>query len=255
MGIDAENRITWIDSLKFIACFIVFLGHYCSAFYFSIQDTWWLGVPIIKLFYAVIFGTWWVYVFCILSGWLATKKSIKSFRELLGAFLYRYLRFVLPVLIGIVVVWVIWRFGGFQNYEVGLMYSSDFLMDPYQQNYCFMDTIKSAILLTNQFIGPLWVLRDIFAGTCLIYAFNYIRNKSNMRTTFALGAGFLVVCAGLYKLYPLLHSDLYYTLMTTVGGIAPSILEEREQDFREGIRVYYNSFTCSVNVPVVVEML
>lgn len=103
----ATKRIIWIDEVKFIACLAVFGGHYCNVFSFSIlQSNSIFNYPIAKLFCVFIMGNWWVYVFCIISGALATNKTIKSFGQLIGALFNRYLRFVLPVLIANMIVFL-----------------------------------------------------------------------------------------------------------------------------------------------------
>ena len=174
MGI--KKRLEWIDGLKFIACFIVFLGHYVSAFSFAIPNET-FSQTIWKLFYFIVFGNWWVYVFCIISGYFAAIKHIISGRHLFILIFNRYIRFIFPVFCGNIIVYLISCTFGFHNYELGQVYQSSFLMEPYKNPLTLLGTVKSALLLNNEYIGPLWVLRDIFMGTCFIYVFSYLQRK------------------------------------------------------------------------------
>lgn len=213
-----KERVIWIDGLKFIACFIVFLGHYYSAFGFLINTNSLFIQSVYKIFHAFIFGNWWVYVFCIISGWLATKRHITYFKDLIYALTNRYVRFVLPIFVANLLVYAIWVMDGFSNYAMGTAYDCEFLMEPYQNQYSLSDVFVSSLLLDNRFIGPLWVLRDILIGNCLTYTFIFLKNNFYKGILLFAFIFFSIICMGGWICFREMHSDLYYVLLTLYGG-------------------------------------
>ena len=121
-----RKRERWIDNLKLLACMAVFWGHFYSSFYGQLLDKSFLKrtdniiIFIIRHVMNIVFnGGWWVFIFCIISGWLAWKKNIPTGKDLLKALFHRYLRFAIPVLIANLFVVAISKTIGYHAFEVG----------------------------------------------------------------------------------------------------------------------------------------
>ncbi len=185
--LNGKKREAWIDNLKFIACIAVFWGHFYSAFYGQLLDTSFLAkadsvcIFIIKHVLNILFnGDWWVYVFCIISGWLAWKKDVKTVKELTKAIAHRYIRFVVPVFAANILVIIIDRTIGFYSADVGVAINNNWLASNYCNRPSIAHVFTSALCLSNEYIGPIWVLKYIFWGTCVVYGIKYIATKFNV---------------------------------------------------------------------------
>ena len=204
---NTKGRQLWIDNIKLIACVAVFWRHFYSSFYGQLKDTSWLNdsdicvVFVMQHILNILFnGGWWVFVFCLISGWLAWRKNINTIEDLAKALLHRYIRFVLPVLIANCFVVVIGKTIGFHAFEVGTTIGNEWLAGNYTSTPQANHILKSALLLNNEYVGPLWVLLYIFVGTCAIYCLKYLSYKCHLDNTSA--------CLGILAIWPV----AYYTL-------------------------------------------
>lgn len=208
----------------------VFWCHFNNAFYFHLEDPSFLSAADNKMIFAAthifnifINGGWWVFVFCIISGWLAWQKKINDFRGLIKALFHRYLRFVIPVFFTNVVVVIIDKTIGIRSLEIGNELKDDWLIGQYSGAPQIEHVFKSALLLNNEFSEPLWVIRYIFIGTCFIYILKYLQNKFNIYSNCYL---VILICwpVGYYCLRNAAFS-WFYAVVVLAGGILLSASE------------------------------
>lgn len=237
MDTSPKKRILWLDNTKLIACVAVFWGHYYNAFYGQLSDTSFLTAADNAFIFAVrhvlsiLFdGAWWVFVFCIISGWLAWQKRVDSLKSLIHVIARRYLRFAIPVLAANIVVVIVGNTIGFHSYDVGNAINNPWLAQAYEFPPGIGDVVKSAALLNNEYIGPLWVLKYIFAGTCIIYCMKYISDKMRIDNR-SLS---MLMVAIWPVLYYLSHNDPFgwYYVAVTMGGclLKSPVPVEKEDD-------------------------
>lgn len=175
-----NDRISWIDYLKIIACLMVFVGHYYNAFY-SFCNT----IPNLNKYVVMVFdkfpapymdGNFWVCVFCILSGYLSAKKTISSLKQLFCECILRYFRFLIPLLFINVSIYIVDLVFGFKSIELSLLYNNNWL-GSFFLNITLMGVLKNSITLGSQLNGPLWMIRPLFFGNILILLLKYIKDK------------------------------------------------------------------------------
>ena len=220
------KRERWLDNLKLIACVAVFWGHFYSSFYGQLQNPSFLSrldnvfIFVTQKVLNILFnGGWWVFVFCIISGCLAWQKEIESFSELIKTLIHRYIRFVIPVFFANAFVFFIGRTIGFHAFEVGSVINNQWLAANYSNAPQAGHVLLSALLLTNEFIGPLWVLKYIFIGTCVIYCLKYLLCVFKIDNDNSESA-FLVILNGWLLFYVALHNYVvsWFYVIATVGG-------------------------------------
>ncbi len=131
-----SNRVKWIDGLKGLACVFIFTHHFLLAFLPSLY----YGTDAVSHYKYDIFlshsilsfpivGNYWVFIFCILSGFVLTigldkkldinKVSIKMFK--------RYIHFAIPLLFLGMVAFVFNKYGIFSNIRVSAITGSPWL--------------------------------------------------------------------------------------------------------------------------------
>lgn len=106
----------------------------------------------------------------------------------------------------------------FNNYEISDTYS---LINYYNRTYLIEDVFISSLIMDDRFIAPLWVLRDIFIGSCPVYFYSFFKNNACRGGVCII---FLIACVGLYRFIPTIHTDLYYTLLTLCGGMFLNVI-------------------------------
>lgn len=96
-----NKRIAWIDGLKFFASLGILLGHFHCAFYNLCEIkpdlNRAIAVGLNGILHFATNGTYLMYIFCVLSGYLASRKKVDSLKELVSVLGIRYLRFVISV--------------------------------------------------------------------------------------------------------------------------------------------------------------
>ena len=239
------KRKIWLDNLKIIACVAVFWGHFHNSFYGQLQDPAFLTsadkllVFLSQHVFNFMFnGGWWVFVFCIISGWLAWKKEIDSINKLAKTLVHRYLRFVIPVLVANIFVVIISKTIGFHSAEVGKELNNAWLAANYENAPQAAHILKSAFLLNNEFVGPLWVLIYIFVGTCVLYCWKYLACKLHLSNTAA--------CLVILAMWPVVYYASYkygtrwfYATVVVEGSLLSLSCqnEEKEADHKNLIAI------------------
>lgn len=170
------NRFLWIDGLKGIACFGVFGAHFLSSFYTFSSVGQAQTAPFVKLFInyfcALFQGDMWVYVFCMLSGYLIARTRVDSFKKLAARTYNRYLRFALPFAVLGVFVWLLSLTAGINKGVYAEYFNNTWIGGDLVVS--IKDVLRFTFLFDSRINGNIWVVKDIFLGNVLIYFFDYV---------------------------------------------------------------------------------
>ena len=230
-GGKTRKRIEWLDAIKLIACVSVFNGHFFNTFVrqcgvstgFSWKLTWIMRNALSIFFY----GTFWISAFCMISGYFAWKKEIRDVRSLVRAVLARYLRFVIPILGINLCVWAVDRLFGMQAVPFAQKYENTWLSVFYVQPVTLKTAVVSAFAMTQECNGPYWMLRSLFAGTCLIYVMDYIRWKVERGTSRAALRACMYAAAVVGVLAGTACNDyVFYAAVCPLGLLLEPLLED-----------------------------
>lgn len=225
-----KKQIQWIDSLKLIAAFAVFWGHFFMTFlgsrpdYDAIQGATrkiiLIWVHIFNLFKA---GDYWVFVFCLIAGYFAARKKIATFKDLIKAIIHRYFRFVIPILFTNIFAWIIWNTFGYQTQIWKELVGSTWVGEAYAVKLGIVDVFKSAFLLTHQFSGPFWVIRPIFYGSVIVYVYSYIKSKVEETKVLYLPDVIMMILLWMSFVNQWMYANLFRTMVLAVGGYYSNI--------------------------------
>lgn len=183
-------RLKWIDTLKMIGAGGVFLCHFLSGFSYESRPN-----AVDFLLSGIANGEFWVCVFCVLSGYLLSKKRVQSIKELIQVVVARYFRFMLPLLFINTAVWVITKIDGFYSAQLGQALGNGFLASSFTSSYDILDVLKYSLVMSKQMNRVFWVIRHMFAASCLIYSVNYLETKiDNNRIVFLIRVVANCVC-------------------------------------------------------------
>ncbi len=172
-----KKHIDWLDGLKFVACMGVFSSHFASAFIENDKNLYAAEILhpgfyyCIKIFGMFLNGAFQVRIFCIIAGLLAAKKEINSFNELILAIIKRYLRFVVPFFSAGMFLLVIEYSFGYHAQECGKLLNATWIGTHNIMPVTIYDVLRMTFLFDTSINGPLWTIRPIFMGTCIIYLF------------------------------------------------------------------------------------
>ena len=219
-----KQHIYWMDSVKLVACISVFSGHFYNTFSrqcaVNTGFSWKLSYIMNNVLSLFFFGTFWVSVFCIISGFFAWKKKVKDLSSLIRAIVARYLRLVLPLLGINLFVLLISKTVGMHSQEFAQHYQNEWLTPFYTKELNLKIAVRSAFLMTNECNGPYWMLRSLFKGTCGIYVLDYVRDKLKGVNE---GKGW---CAS--------HAD-YLMLITAFAAVAYGFISTNDNTYYTGI--------------------
>lgn len=177
----ALNRNYAVDLLKLFLCIGVLVSHVNYSFYGGVGDKSNLPESFIFLQKTVLKGmfngTFNVYLFCIISGYFASQKSLKTFRDLLYTCIRRYFLFFIPIFIFNVFCFIVYRFNLFYHIQLSYILNNDWLYNNYTKPLTILGMIKESIVLGSAYNQPLWMLPSLFLGNILNYFSSYLRNK------------------------------------------------------------------------------
>lgn len=223
-----KKRIYWIDGLKFLACLCVFFSHFQGFF---------LGLCDKDLGYSVQFrsimespfnilknGNLWVCMFCIISGYFASKKKIDSLKKLLLTIWNRYLRFLIPFFVVNLLAYILCHTVGFQTQKYGQILGNSWFGEFYNFNVTLWVVIRASIKLTSELNSPLWMILQLFIGTCAIYFCKYLLSKISAKyVNVIVIIGYLVIVIG----FPGIHASYLYSILTCMGALLNVIWEKK----------------------------
>lgn len=194
---EKPERIEWLDGLKGISCLLIFVHHFCLAFYPAIHygigtishlngiDTTLADSPLS----VILNGNFLVAIFCVISGILISNQvmSMKDKTKLSDIVVKRYFRLMFPLLPIGILVYVMLRFELFTNIEAASYTLSPWLAQYYNNSIGFIQTLK-LIFVDTWFYGSdilsnaFWMLSQLFYGTFLSIILSIIAWKSNRKT-------------------------------------------------------------------------
>ncbi|MBE6002729.1 MAG: hypothetical protein E7232_01375 [Lachnospiraceae bacterium] len=174
------RRLLYLDSLKYIFCLIIFWTHFTGVFWTMCEvkpdlrpELQILFLPPLSI---LVDSNLALYGFCIISGYLASFKKISSLKELLLQLAGRYIRFVVPFFFINVITFVMYYTLGFPTLISGELLHNSWVSTFYNHPYGIDELIMASLTMDGTLNGPLWMMKYIFGGTCLIYIYNYIKN-------------------------------------------------------------------------------
>lgn len=179
-----KERFAWIDYTKFFASVMILSGHFHDAAVDSCAV-----VPAVSGLYNAINtflmpfqnGKFWVMVFCMVSGFLGSKK-IRSFAELTAESIVRYLRFALPLLLCNALAFGLWKSGLIYSRQYAELFRNSWLASHYAMNYRVFDVIRQTVFMGAALDSTLWMLRPLFIGNILILCTNYATHRFSRRS-------------------------------------------------------------------------
>lgn len=187
MTSNKREHFVWVDGLKYIACFGILVSHFCSAFVEIDKNSFAAGQlsPVIdiimNIFSMFLNGAFQVRLFCVIAGFLATQKVVNSERELIGSIIKRYLRFAIPFFSAGMILLIIEYTIGYHAVECGELLEAFWLGGHNITPVTFSDVLRMAFLFDHSIDAPLWTMRPIFLGTCLVYCIGSILQKLRVR--------------------------------------------------------------------------
>jgi peptidoglycan/LPS O-acetylase OafA/YrhL len=222
-----KKRIKWIDGLKLFACCFVFFSHFQGFFYSSCNVD--LGYSkVLKLFLdsPVNFlknGNYWMCVFCIISGFFACKKKVESAKNLVYSLFSRYIRFVIPLFLANIMAYIISGTIGFYTQKYGEIFQNDWIKQYYDFKITFWIVIRATLKMTSELDSPLWMLKPLFLGTCVIYVLKYLLSKMN---AFLVNGLVIVGYSCIFCFFPQIHENYLYAWITCLGCFLHVILDK-----------------------------
>lgn len=173
----ARDRKLYLDGVKGIACLLIMLGHFSGIYKYAI-DALEIECGFLKSFSILPISiltaeSFWLYLFFAISGYLVASSSVLDIWDVLRKAAVRVIRFLLPV-IGVVVIVFLLQIGiGFHNQELKFLIDNPWYFPSYQNAFTLKDLalepIKVFVLGSSKFDSPIWVMRDMLLASFLIY--------------------------------------------------------------------------------------
>lgn len=135
----------------------------------------------------VMNGEFWVFIFCIVSGYVLSKKKINTIKELLEQTIKRYLRFMIPLLFVNIFIALMSRLHLFYIADCGTMLENTWAMNKYTGTYSICDVLYNSFTLGKGLNPMFWVIRHMFLASIILYFVSYIENKFSKRAYKAIG--------------------------------------------------------------------
>lgn len=157
-----KERLKYIDGIKGIACFLVFVHHFLLAFYMA----YFTGNPSESHFssgidmkmaqspLSVVFnGQFWVCIFILVSAFLAARKvfQAESMERMAGSIWKRYFRLMLPMLVIGIITWFMHKNGMFTNMGMAQITGSWWIDDYFYRPLDFQKMLY--VVLYGAWIG------------------------------------------------------------------------------------------------------
>ena len=163
------KRVKWVDSVRFLAIFLIMTTHYLAAFFPSALSLWEPG-PFFWLFGGIT-GKLSVAVFCVLLGYYAGRPKPFSFsgfglyavRRYFQLAFFAFLATLLFLLGGYAVTWL------FHTPDEAVF---RILSDGPRYNLIYL--LRDAFLLEDHYIDTLWCMRDLMLASVVCRLFGYL---------------------------------------------------------------------------------
>ena len=214
-----KDRIEWIDGLKGIACLLILTHHYLVGFlpaiYYGrfVQSHFKYDVFLSQSVLSFpIVGNFWVFVFCLLSGFIITilSSTKNNIYNTFCKIVKRYIHFAIPLLFISILVYIFNKYNLFTNVRIANITGSPWLRSFYTQKISLFNYIKIALIDTlfygsDKISTAFWMLKYMFLGSILTYLICLIFNKINKK--YYLLLVILMICFAI--------KDHYCTLLSS----------------------------------------
>lgn len=223
-----SERINWLDIVKFIACMGVMGSHFLYTFLtgsiYGKMAVSSMTQTVVSLFSVPLNGNFWVFVFCILSGFLLRRKKINDVYGLLQNIFIRYLRFAKPFAVTAAVIFLLDISLGFVTQEMSVVLENKWLKEFYIHNISLCDYISFVLAFDSCINGPVWMIKALFLGNCLVYVFNYLWCRLNaLRSVAGVWYTIFVLLVSSLGIYLSFSFDAMaiYVIACLMGAICP----------------------------------
>lgn len=180
----SSKRLYYLDSLKYIFCLMIFWAHLAGVFWTLCDPRPMLRPELERLFTyplsVLLDSSLALYGFCILSGYLASFKRTRA-QHLLPQLLARYLRFVVPFFFINLVAFILYYTVGYPTAEASALLHNAWLATYYTHAPTIPELLRATFTLDGDLNGPLWMMKYILLGTCIIYLYNAVERKLQLR--------------------------------------------------------------------------
>lgn len=212
-----KERYPWMDHVKLFASIMIMMGHYHDAAYDFCG-----AAPAAPAYYPILNGLlvpfqngkFWIMVFCIISGFLSSKK-VRSFKELTLESVFRYLRFLIPLFLVNALSFLLYKSGLYWSGQYGSLMQNGWIGSHYIGPYGLKDVLGQSVFFGAALDTSLWMMRPLFVGNILILLTEYLtRHFPHRRKLLAEAAVLVLLMAGAFRI-----TTLWYCAAVYVGLI------------------------------------
>lgn len=181
-----------------------------------------------------------LYGFCILSGYLASFKRTRV-QHLLPQLLARYLRFVVPFFFINLVAFILYYTVGYPTTEASALLHNAWLATYYTHAPTIPELLRATFTLDGDLNGPLWMMKYILLGTCIIYLYNAVEQKLPLRLF-----QFSCLAVFVYSFFHLPEPNFFHVHLVLMGLILRKLddalkawLTQHEKDGHPLLRFFF----------------
>lgn len=235
----ASKRLYYLDSVKYIFCLIIFWAHFTGVFWIMCEVK-----PDLKPGLQVLFqpplsilvdSNLALYGFCMLAGFLAAHKKIKSFKELVIQLITRYLRFVIPFFFINLIVFVVYYTIGFPTVISSQLLHNSWVGTYYNHAPTLKELITASLTMSGELNGPLWMMKYIFFGTCFIFIYNFVRGLIEKGASNRSGSAVMIydiacLLVLIYSFFHLPEPNFFHFHLVLMGVVLMRVHELIKKD-------------------------
>ena len=181
-----------------------------------------------------------LYGFCILSGYLASFKRTRA-QHLLPQLLARYLRFVVPFFFINLFALILYYTVGYPTAEASALLHNTWLATYYTHAPTIPELLRATVTLDGDLNGPLWMMKYILLGTCIIYLYNAVEQKLPLRLF-----QFSCLAVFVYSFFHLPEPNFFHVHLVLMGLILRKLddalkawLTQHEKDGHPLLRFFF----------------
>ncbi len=213
----SSKRLYYLDSLKYIFCLMIFWAHLAGVFWTLCDPRPALRPELGRLFTyplsVLLDSSLALYGFCILSGYLASFKRTRA-QNLLPQLLARYLRFVVPFFFINLFAFILYYTVGYPTAEASALLHNAWLATYYTHAPTIPELLRATVTLDGDLNGPLWMMKYILLGTCIIYLYNAVEQKLPLRLF-----QFTCLAVFVYSFFHLPEPNFFHVHLVLMGLI------------------------------------
>ena len=235
----ASKRLYYLDSVKYIFCLIIFWTHFTGVFWTMCEVK-----PDLKPGFQVLFqsplsilvdSNLALYGFCMLAGFLAAHKKIKSFKEMVIQLVTRYVRFVIPFFFINLIAFVVYYTIGFPTVISSQLLHNSWVGTYYNHAPTLKELITASLTMSGELNGPLWMMKYIFFGTCFIFIYNFARGLIEKGASNRSGSAVMIydiacLLVLIYSFFHLPEPNFFHFHLVLMGVVLMRVHELIKKD-------------------------